>query len=212
MNLGAVDDQKLIHSGKILVNEQTITESGVKPNDVVVVMVSKKKAAAKPATAAVPATPAPATSSQTPATPVPSTPAQPITTSTPQAPTHTATQSVANQPATPAPATATATATATSATASTGLAASAASNVAVGPEQAETIANLMGLGFERDQVVAALRAAFNNPDRAAEYLFSGIPASAGELKCLFFSFVLRLSAGDVTGLFVCLLLFCSCRR
>lgn len=36
----------------------------------------------------------------------------------------------------------------------------------------ETIANLMSLGFTRDKVVQALRAAYNNPDRAVEYLLN----------------------------------------
>lgn len=45
----------------------------------------------------------------------------------------------------------------------------------VGAELEKAIEELQAMGFPRDQCVAALRAAFNNPDRAVEYLLNGIP-------------------------------------
>jgi UV excision repair protein RAD23 len=45
-----------------------------------------------------------------------------------------------------------------------------------GADSEAAITQLTAMGFPRDQCVAALRAAYGNPDRAVGYLLNGIPA------------------------------------
>ncbi|KYK57768.1 UV excision repair protein [Drechmeria coniospora] len=147
--------QKLIYSGKILKDDETVASYNIEEKGFVVCMVNKPKEK--------PAAPAPAVESS--AAPPPATPAQPVasTPAAPAAPSH-STSTHAAAPATPTPQRA---ADEPSAGDSTGL--------AMGAERAEAIANMEAMGFERSQIEAAMRAAFNNPDRAVEYLLTGIP-------------------------------------
>lgn len=42
----------------------------------------------------------------------------------------------------------------------------------MGNARTEAIANMEAMGFEKPAIEAAMRAAFNNPDRAVEYLLN----------------------------------------
>lgn len=50
-----------------------------------------------------------------------------------------------------------------------------ASTFAIGQVRKNAVENIMAMGFEKAKVEEALTAAFNNPDRAVEYLLNGIP-------------------------------------
>ncbi|ORX70624.1 UV excision repair protein Rad23 [Linderina pennispora] len=163
--------QKLIFAGKILTDTQTVGEIKITEKDFMVMMTVKPKPGTKPK-AAEPApqsgtsTPAPAAQQQQP-------PAAPIAQ-------RTATPS--GVPQTPSPASRTAPVAAAPETP----AGDSAQQHPVGMggsflsgEQYETaIANMVEMGYPREQCVTAMRASFNNPDRAVEYLLMGIPEAA----------------------------------
>ncbi|KAL1725217.1 hypothetical protein EV714DRAFT_256037 [Schizophyllum commune] len=145
-----VASQKIIYSGKILPDDKTIESCGIKEKDFLVLMVSKPKPTPAPA----PAAAAPSTS--TPAAAPASTPAQ--STPAPAAPPAAAPAAQASTPAANAPAF------------------GDMSSFVTGNVLQETVNNMTEMGFPREQVLRALRASFNNPDRAVEYLMNGIPA------------------------------------
>jgi len=182
------EGQKLIYAGKILADENTIESYKIEESNFVVVMVSKPKA--KPATPkpAVPAAAAATESASSPAT-QPAVAAAEAASSTAQPPAEIAAapkeaekkpEAVETKPAggdeekkteepKPAPET----------PASPTSLFSAESALVTGSHYETMVSEICNMGFEREQVVRALRASFNNPDRAIEYLISGIPDGTG---------------------------------
>ncbi|KAF9446383.1 UV excision repair protein Rad23 [Macrolepiota fuliginosa MF-IS2] len=152
--------QKIIYSGKILADDKTIETCGVKEKDFFVLMVAKPKPTPTPKPEPVPAPvttePTPSTPSAAPAAAAPA--AVPAaTTETPTPPPPAATTTAEPPSVSPAPF-------------------GDASSFLTGTALQQTIQNMVDMGFPRDQVLRALRASFNNPDRAVEYLMTGIPA------------------------------------
>ncbi|KAF7897345.1 hypothetical protein EAF00_005573 [Botryotinia globosa] len=149
--------QKLIYSGKILQDANTLESYHIEEKGFIVCMITKPKAA--------PATSSASSAPKAPSTPAPASAATPAP---PAAPAHSSSTPNTAVPATPSPAGASIPAAqATPSNETTGL--------AMGAERSAQIAEMESMGFERSQIEAAMRAAFYNSERAIEYLLNGIP-------------------------------------
>ncbi|KAM0874229.1 hypothetical protein ACQ4PT_037545 [Festuca glaucescens] len=148
--------QMLIYKGKVLKDESTLDENEVTEDDMLVVMLSKSKASASSGTS----------SAQPLSTPV-SRQAPPV--AQPQAPQPMVSATTTSQPEIP------------SAETPSSIVDHAASDLLSGSNVDTMINQIMEMGggsWDRDKVQRALRAAYNNPERAIDYLYSGIPVTA----------------------------------
>uniref|UniRef100_A0A4X1V8Z9 UV excision repair protein RAD23 n=1 Tax=Sus scrofa TaxID=9823 RepID=A0A4X1V8Z9_PIG len=195
-----VAGQKLIYAGKILNDDTALKEYKIDEKNFVVVMVTKPKAVTTPAPATTQqsnsATTTTVSSSTAPAAAQAPTPA-PALAPTPTPASITPASTTASSE--PAPASATKQEKPAEKPAETPVATSPTSTdsgeclfikcfffsfppsnhthlfLVTGQSYENMVTEIMSMGYEREQVIAALRASFNNPDRAVEYLLMGIP-------------------------------------
>ncbi|XP_019441386.1 PREDICTED: ubiquitin receptor RAD23c-like isoform X3 [Lupinus angustifolius] len=168
--------QMLIHQGKVLKDATTLEENKVAENSFIVIMLSKTRSTSGEgsATSTAPSVKAPqASAAPTSTPPVSVAPQAPAATVAPLAPVTAPAPSAAPAPA-PIPSS-------TAVREGSDVYGQAASNLVAGTSLEEIIQHILDMGggsWDRDTVVRALRAAYNNPERAVEYLYSGIPEQA----------------------------------
>ncbi|KAG2584043.1 hypothetical protein PVAP13_6KG267300 [Panicum virgatum] len=184
-NVYPADQQMLIHQGNVLKNETTLEENKVLENNFIVIMLSKKgSSSAASATAKAPTSQAsvdraiPASPATQPPAAAPA-PVAPVSAPAPTAAAGPAPTVAAIAPVSaPAPTAAAGPAPTVAAITEADPYGQAVSNLVAGGNLEATIHSILEMGggaWDRDTVVRALRAAYNNPERAVEYLYSGIP-------------------------------------
>ncbi|KAL3501703.1 hypothetical protein ACH5RR_036152 [Cinchona calisaya] len=153
--------QMLVHQGKVLKDGTTLEENKVAENSFVVVMLSKSKSSSGEGS-----TTSSAATTKAPQSSAPPPPVASLAASAPQPPAVTPAPSSAQPPA---------------AVSESDVYGQVASTLIAGNNLEGAIQQILDMGggtWDRDTVVRALRAAYNNPERAVEYLYSGIPESA----------------------------------
>ncbi|XP_069460282.1 UV excision repair protein RAD23 homolog A [Ambystoma mexicanum] len=161
-----VAGQKLIYAGKILNDDVPIKDYKIDEKNFVVVMVTKY---ADPTNAPQDSSAPTTQASRTPVATTSSPTVQAACAETEEKP-----KVVEEPPAVPPPAAVTGS---VPPSGSVARQEDAASALVTGSEYETMLNEIMSMGYEREKVVAALRASFNNPHRAVEYLLTGIPGS-----------------------------------
>ncbi|NXK80341.1 RD23B protein, partial [Amazona guildingii] len=183
-----VAGQKLIYAGKILNDDTALKEYKIDEKNFVVVMVTKAKAGTgvtqqsntTTATSSTTAAPTPVTASLPDAAPVPAPvplpPAPDVVACESEPVSDPKEEKLAEElPEAPAVVSPSSTDSTTGDTSRSNLFEDAISALVTGQSYENMVTEIMSMGYEREQVIAALRASFNNPDRAVEYLLMGIP-------------------------------------
>ncbi|KAL6958316.1 UV excision repair protein RAD23 B [Sarracenia purpurea var. burkii] len=148
--------QLLIHNGKVLKDESTLVENKVSEDGFLVVMLSKSKTSGSSGTSST----QPISITQPAANPTPA-PEAPVQEPAPESTLAASNVAIANAPS--------------------DTYGQAASNLVAGSNLDQTIQQIIDMGggmWDKETVTRALRAAYNNPERAVDYLYSGIPEAA----------------------------------